>query len=93
MDTCFNRTQTFTDPIYVQISTNNGILWQTLMTIIYRQEPWFIELSNDETMKLHLIRIRLFQRVITRMLNKIEFFLCLVIQFCRMDIELDTYKI
>jgi len=74
LDTCFNRTQTFLDPIYVQISLNNGILWQTLMTINYRREPWLIEFSNDETIKLHFVRIRLFQRVTTRMLNKIELF-------------------
>jgi hypothetical protein len=71
LDTCFNQTQLFIDPIYVQISMNNGILWQTLLTIIYRREsphqPWIVELSNDETMKLHLVRIRLYQRVTTSM--------------------------
>ncbi len=79
LDTCFNQTQTFLDPIYVQISLNNGILWQTLMTIIYRREPWLIQFSNDETMKLHFVRIRLFQRVTTSILNKKKknFFLCL----------------
>ncbi len=77
METCFNRTETFIDPIYIQISTNNGILWKTLITIMYRQEfpykPWLIELPNDEAMQLHLIRIRLFQRVTTSMLRKINF--------------------
>jgi hypothetical protein len=73
LDTCFNRTQTFIDPIYVQISTNNGILWTTLMTIIYQQEsphkPWLIELPNDEAIQRHLVRIRLFQRVTTSLFN------------------------
>ncbi|CAF4329137.1 unnamed protein product, partial [Rotaria sordida] len=69
------------DPIHVQISLNNGILWKNLMTIIYRQEfpykPWLIELPKDEAMKLSLVRIRLFQRVTTKwtsnwILNKFE---------------------
>jgi len=75
LDTCFNRTPTFLDPIYVQISSNNGILWQTLMTIIYCDEPWLIEFSNNEIIQLHLVRIRLFQRVTTSMLNKIKVFI------------------
>lgn len=72
LDTCFNRTQIFNDPIHVQISSNNGILWNTLMTIVYRQEssekPWLIELPKDEAMRLYLVRVRLFQRVTTSML-------------------------
>ncbi|CAF4678933.1 unnamed protein product [Rotaria sp. Silwood1] len=81
LDTCFNRTQAFIDPIHVQISSNNGILWKTLMTIKYRQEsphkPWLIELPKDEAIKLYLVRIRLFQRVTTKwtsiwILNKFE---------------------
>lgn len=67
MDTCFNRTLIFLDPIYVQISFNNGIFWQTLMTIFIRDKPWLIEFSNEEIIQLHLIRIRLFQRVSTSM--------------------------
>ena len=71
LDTCFNRTQLFPDPIHVQISMNNGILWQTLMTIFYRSEsayqPWMIKLTQDDAMKRHLVRIRLFQRVTTSM--------------------------
>ncbi|CAF3387291.1 unnamed protein product [Rotaria sp. Silwood1] len=81
LDTCFNRTEAFIDPIHVQISSNNGILWKTLMTIKYRQEsphkPWLIELPKDEAIKLYLVRIRLFQRVTTKwtsiwILNKFE---------------------
>ncbi|CAF4591307.1 unnamed protein product, partial [Rotaria sp. Silwood2] len=81
LDTCFNRSQTFIDPIHVQISSNNGILWKNLMTIIYRQEspnkPWLIELPKDEAIKLYLVRIRLFQRIATEwisnwILNKFE---------------------
>ncbi|CAF3114155.1 unnamed protein product, partial [Rotaria sp. Silwood2] len=65
----------------VQISSNNGILWKNLMTIIYRQEspnkPWLIELPKDEAIKLYLVRIRLFQRIATEwisnwILNKFE---------------------
>jgi hypothetical protein len=75
LDTCFNRTQNFIDPILVQFSSNNGILWETLITIIYEKElpnkSWLIELPNDEVMQLYLIRIRLFQRVSTSMSNRI----------------------
>ncbi|CAF2836302.1 unnamed protein product [Rotaria sp. Silwood2] len=73
LDTCFNRSQTFIDPIHVQISSNNGILWKNLMTIIYRQEspnkPWLIELPKDEAIKLYLVRIRLFQRIATEWIS------------------------
>jgi hypothetical protein len=75
LDTCFNRTQNFIDPILVQFSSNNGILWETLITIIYEKElpnkSWLIELPNDEVMQLYSIRIRLFQRVSTSMSNRI----------------------
>ncbi|CAF1574185.1 unnamed protein product [Rotaria magnacalcarata] len=80
-DTCFNRTQIFDDPIHVQISTNNGILWNNLITISCRREspqrPWLIEIPTDEAMRLYLVRIRLFQRVTTKwisnwILNKFE---------------------
>ncbi len=81
MDTCFNRTQTYTDPIYVQISSNNGIFWLILTTIIYQRESphtsWLIELPNDEAIQRHLVRIRLFQRVTTSITNKNQFLLYL----------------
>ncbi|CAF0744576.1 unnamed protein product [Adineta steineri] len=70
LDTCLNHTDIFIDPISVQISINNGILWRTLMTIIYRKElpdqPWLIELPDDNALQFHLVRIRLFQRVTTK---------------------------
>lgn len=69
LDTCLNQTETFLDPIFVQISTNNGIFWETLMTIFYRQnqpdKPWMLDLTKNDLNQLHLVRIRLYQRVET----------------------------
>ena len=73
LDICSNRSEIFLDPIYIQMSTNNGILWTTLATIVYRPEqpyqPWLIVIPDDEILQVHLVRIRLFQRVLTSMLN------------------------
>lgn len=69
LHTCENRSQTFLEPILVQLSSNNGILWKTLTSISYRPEsprkPWLIQLSEDESTQGHLVRLRLFQRVTT----------------------------
>ena len=93
LDTCFNRTELFIDPIHIQISSNNGILWTTLITITYHRElphkSWLIDLPNDEAMRRHLVRIRLFQRVTASMSNYNRVF-CIYTFNLRMDIELDT---
>ncbi|CAF0939143.1 unnamed protein product [Adineta ricciae] len=70
LDICSNRSEIFLDPIYIQMSTNNGILWTTLTTIVYRPEqpyqPWLVVIPDDEILQVHLVRIRLFQRVLTK---------------------------
>ena len=67
LDQCANRSQAFDHPIQVQLSLNNGILWKTLASIVYRHEaptkPWLIEVPDDEAIQHHRVRIRLFQRV------------------------------
>ena len=76
---------------------NNGVLWQTLMTIFYRShspyQPWMIKLSHDETGKRHLVRIRLFQRVTTSMSDSIVSLVLASRPICRMDIDLDIASI
>ena len=78
LDTCLNQTETFLDPIFVQISTNNGIFWETLMTIFYRQnqpdKPWMLDLTKNDLNQLHLVRIRLYQRVETSSFHLIFFY-------------------
>ena len=59
------------------------------MTIFYREDkPWIIELSNDERLKIHLVRLRLFQRV-DKSKNPLVFFIDKFQLSSRMDIKLD----
>ena len=67
------------------------------MTIFYRSDssyqPWMIKLSQDETEKRHLVRIRLFQRVTTSMSDSIVSLVLASRPICRMDIDLDIASI
>lgn len=66
LESCSNRTDPFEDPILVQYSLNNGLLWNVLTRMIYRpNKPWLIALPMDEAMQMHLVRLRFFQRVNT----------------------------
>lgn len=67
------------------------------MTIFYRSEspsqPWMIKLAQDEMMKRHLVRIRLFQRVTTSRRDSITSVRMERYSTSRMDIGLDLAEI
>lgn len=76
LDSCINGSDSFADLILVQYSLNNGLLWSTLARIIYRSNRvLLITLPMDEAMQMHLVRLRLFQRVETSKISSIIFFL------------------
>ena len=61
---CANVTYPFRDPILVQYSINNGILWNTLAKIVEPlNSPSLIELPDEPTVQVHSVRLRLFQQV------------------------------
>jgi hypothetical protein len=70
LDTCTNQSDNLFEPIQVQLSTNNGLLWNTIASLVINrdtstQRPWVISLPDDITEQTYAVRLRLFQRVTT----------------------------